>query len=403
MNHTVESALQFGAGNIGRGFMGQLFFETGYHTIFVDSDTKLVERINGRKRYVLRLLDAYSKRERDLRIANISALSTLQTSDIAASFAAARTAATAVGVENLKSIAPLIAAGIAERYRSDGGPIDIYLCENLYGAYQILHDEVMRLLEPGPKRWAQSNVGFVGTVVARMVPQPRKNRTGADPLLVLADSYHTLPFDGAATKAPPLPVEGMYPAASFRAEVERKLFTHNLGHAILGYIGYLKGLHYVHEAIADPYIADVFSNALEESAQALVAKYPQDIDSANHREVLADVYVRFGNPMIMDTVQRVARDPIRKLGPDDRMIGAAKLCIEQKVTPQAIALACSAALCYDYEGDAAAVKLQKTIKKLGVEKTFAGISGVRPSSAFGKAVRRGYDELQKLRAVRHEE
>ncbi len=361
----MKIALQFGAGNIGRGFMGQLFFEAGYHTVFVEYNQTVVSLINELGRYPLRLLDAYTKHEVDMTIGNIEALSAVKNEEVADCFARADVVGTAVGVENLQAIAPLIAEGIRRRRSRGAGPVDIYLCENAYGAAAALRQAVHAELAEGTRGWTDANIGFVGTSVARMVPAPSDRFKGIHPLFVVADSYHKLPFDGKAVKAPQLPIEGMAAVANFEAEVTRKLFTHNLGHAALGYIGYLKGYTYVHEAFADEYLRAIFTNALEETALALVKMYPGDIDAEGHKEILKDVRIRFSNPMIMDAVTRVARDPLRKLAPDDRLIGSATMCLSHDVFPETIGLVCGAAYCYDYAGDPAAVRLQAQIAELG--------------------------------------
>lgn len=389
----MERTIQFGAGNIGRGFMAQHYFEAGYHTVFVESNLELVRSINDRGHYTLRILDAYAKRERDLSINEVSALSTEQTAEVAGLFATARCASTAVGVENLEAVAPLVAAGIVERRRSGNGPIDLFLCENLYGAFLILRDAVMKHLGREDREWAERNVGFVGTSVARMVPAPDPRLTGEDPLLVAADSYQKLPYDGMASRAGSPPAAGMVPVKNFRAEVERKLFTHNLGHAAIGYFGYLKGFTYVSEALEDDEIRGIFDGALRETSQALLSKYPDDLDPEEHEKVLSDVLIRFGNPMLRDRVQRVAHDPVRKLGPSDRLVGSARLCLEQSIAPKNIAFVCAAALRYDFEGDPPAVRLQRLVADAGVGATLSKIAGIDVGGALSRMIEESYEAI----------
>ncbi len=390
-------AMQFGAGNIGRGFMGQLFFEAGYETVFVDNNKELVAGLNKEREYTLHLLDAYSKKEVDMVIRSFYTLHTDQSEQIAESFSKAEVVGTAVGVKNLQAISPLIAEGIALRFREGHGPVDIYLCENAYSAAQDLKREVYNYLAPGVVDWASRNIGFVGTSVARMVPASGDRFKGQGPLFVVADSYHRLPYDGKASRAPQPPIEGMISVRNFKAEVERKLFTYNVGHAALAYIGYLKGYSYVHEPFSDPYLSSIFEAALDETTQALLKMYPEDLYADEQEEIREDVRIRFSNPMIMDTVQRVARDPIRKLGPEDRLIGSAKLCLAQGIFPKKIAFICGAAFCYDYPEDPEAVKLQNMIEVRGIEGTLKEVSGVDPESELGKKIISSYQELVKLK------
>ena len=395
----MKTAIQFGAGNIGRGFMGQLFWEAGYRTVFVEYDTDLVKMLNGAEEYPLRLLDAYTKKEIDLVIDGFEAVSAGDAGRIAEAFAEAGVAGTAVGVRNLPAIAPLVAEGIKRRRESAGPAIDIFLCENIYAAGETLKAEVFELLDPAEREWAEKNIGFVGTSVARMVPAPDKRFEKEGPLFVVADSYHKLPYDKAASRAPEPPIEGMKGVPNFKAEVERKLYTHNLGHAAMGYIGYLKGYTYVHEPFEDDFLLPIFEEALEETARALVKMYPGDIDPEEHRMIRKDVKIRFGNPMLLDSLTRVARDPLRKLGPNDRLVGSAKLCLEYGIFPKNIAYICGAAFNYDYPEDPAAVELQRIIGEKGIEAAVEEVSGVVPDSDLGKEIIASFRELKERRKV----
>ena len=393
----MKYAVQFGAGNIGRGFMGQLFWEANYKTIFIEKNKDIVKYINTRKKYPLKLLDAYTRKEIDLIIDNIESLWANKIEDISSAISRADIIGTAVGVEVLEIIAPYIAAGIKIRIKKNPRPVDIYLCENTLEAYKILKNAVFSKLESEVKNWTDRNVGFVGMVVARMVPPPSDRFGIKDPLFVVADSYHKLSFDGKNIRAGVPNIEGMEPVNNFKAEFERKLFTHNLAHAALGYLGYLKNYTYVHEPFDDSFIKRIYDGALDETTKALINKYPQDIELEGQKVIRKDVEIRFSNPMIMDTVFRVARDPIRKLGPNDRLIGSAKLCLENEVFPENIAYVCGAAFNYDYRGDNIAGDLRNMIKKNGIEKTVEKISGVDSRGDFGKKIISSYYNIREKR------
>jgi mannitol-1-phosphate 5-dehydrogenase len=394
----MQLAVQFGAGNIGRGFMGQLFWEAGYKTVFVEASRDLVRSLNRSGCYSLKLLDASSRRIIDLSIDRFKALWGDDKTAVAQAVEGARVIGTAVGVRNLSAISEVLAKGIEERFSSKKEPVDIYLCENVVNAADILREEVRKLIDRAEVlEWMESNVGFVGTVVARMVPSVGERYGGEDPLLVVADSYHKLPYDAKAARAPQPPIEGMRPVEHFRAEVERKLYTYNLGHAALAYLGYLKGYTYVHEPFADEQLLEVFQGTLDETCGAIGRKYSDVFTRKSNEEIREDIDLRFGNPMIQDTVYRVGRDPLRKLGPDDRLVGSAKLCMENGIFPRNIASVCGAALCYDYDGDPDAQRLQKMIASQGVEKTLREVSSVDPSGDFGKVVLDSYRELKELK------
>jgi len=393
----MKHAVQFGAGNIGRGFMGQLFWEANYRTTYIEKNKEIVKLINARKKYPLKLLDAYTRKEIDLIIDNIESIEADNIEGISNSISRADIIGTAVGIKAIKDIAPYIAAGIKIRMKKNSKPVDIYLCENTLETYKILKNSVFSELEPEAKFWAEKNIGFVGMVVARMVPPPSDRFGVKDPLFVVADSYHKLPFDGKNMKGDMPNIKGMKPVNNFKAEFERKLFTHNLEHAALGYLGYLKKYTYVHEPFDDKFIVKILTGALDETSEALIRKYPVDIDAEEQKEIRKDVNIRFSNPLIMDTAYRVARDPIRKLGPEDRLVGSAQLCMENNIFPNNIAYICGAAFNYDYKKDEIAQKLQEMIADKGIGKIIEEVSEVDSKSDFGKKIIEGYYDIKEKR------
>jgi mannitol-1-phosphate 5-dehydrogenase len=382
----MKYAIQFGAGNIGRGFMGQLFWEIGYRTIFIEADSELVKIINREGKYPLKLLDAYTQKEIDLVIDNIEAIDAKDTGSIVKSIKKADVICTAVGEGPLPMIAPAISKGLEARFKEDKNPIDIYLCENNLSAAGILKEKVLGNSDPEMKETLLKNAGFAGMVVARMVPSASDRFGIEDRLFAVADSYHKLIYDGSATRARPLPIEGMEPARNFTAVFERKLFTLNLTHAALAYLGYLKGYDYVHEPFGDRQLNPIIEGAMDEISEALLKKYDRDLDRGQQKEIIKDTKIRFGNPLLLDQVTRVARDPLRKLGPKDRLVGSAGLCAEQGIFPENISNVCGAALNYDYKDDNSAVKLKEMIEEKGIEKVLKQITGLAAEGRLGKMI-----------------
>jgi mannitol-1-phosphate 5-dehydrogenase len=307
---------------------------------------------------------------------------------------------TAVGVANLDSVAALISSGVHLRQLRGRPPVDIYLCENSPTAYESLRDAVFARLDDKGQDWARSHLGCVGMVVARMVPPATADAHSGDPLLVTADSYRRLPYDRLASRAPPPPIEGMVAVDDFAAEVQWKLYTYNLVHAALGYLGHLKQYRYIHESFDDPVIGLLVDRALDEVDAALIRRYPGPVTRGGQRRVRDDIRLRFSNPMLMDTVQRVARDPVRKLGPEDRLIGAARLCVANGVFPRSIARIAGAALCYDDPADPVAVKLQDMLRTEGPEAVLGSITGVQSAASdtggdLGRCIIRAYHEFRR--------
>src|SRR5207247_1275521 len=112
---------------------------------------------------------------------------------------------------------------------------------NQLGASQLLREAVRAHLPPGANELADQT-GFVESVVSRMVPLPGDAERAADPLAVRCEDYRLLPIDADAFVGPVPAVPGLVPSRPFRAQFERKLYTHNLGHAVAAYLGYRRGV-----------------------------------------------------------------------------------------------------------------------------------------------------------------
>lgn len=383
-------AVQFGAGNIGRGFLGQLFYESGYATTFVDVVTGLVHALNERKSYPLRIVD---DRTYTNTIENVSAVHAGDVNEVAARLAEADFAATAVGVPVMGKIAPLIAAGIARRFAApDAAPLNIILCENMIEAAPFMREQVRSHLAPAFHNALDSQVGFVEASIGRMVPVMTGAIKAEDPLLVCVEEYSELPVDAAGFKGPIPTLKNMKPLANFGAYVERKLFVHNAGHATTAYLGYLRGHETIADAIRDEVIRAEVDAALHETCSGLVAKHglaPQTL--ADHA---ADLIRRFGNRALGDQVSRVAKDPIRKLGPRDRLIGSAAMCLSQGIQPRHVAFAAAAAIRYDHPDDAAALSVQRTLQERGLQGVLQDICGLDEDSPIADLIQAGMQRLR---------
>jgi len=230
-------AVQFGAGNIGRGFLGQLFFESGYETTFVDVVEEILSALEQRREYPLRIVGETSE---TLRIGNVNAVHAGDTEAVSEALAEADFAATAVGVKILPHVAPNIARGLAKRFERFGArALNIIVCENMIDAGPYLREQVRSHLDA---RWhadLDAHVGFVEASIGRMVPIMTPEMKAEDPLLVCVEEYCELPVDAQGFRGEVPPLKNMRPGRNFKGYVERKLFVHNAGHAATAYLGYL--------------------------------------------------------------------------------------------------------------------------------------------------------------------
>ena len=333
-------AVMYGGGNIGRGFIGALLSQSGYQVTFVDVAEPVVDALRQNGRYPVRYVS--DEGNEDVWIEHVTAVNGNDTEAVAEAIARCDIMATAVGARILPFIAPNIAAGIRRRWATGGGPLNIIICENLNDANKVLEGLLKEQLTAAEQQKFDETVGLVEASIGRMVPVQTAEMQSGEPLRVCVERYGFLPVDKAAFKGEIPAIDSMVPFAPFDFYVKRKLFLHNMGHAVCAYLGGLYGYTYIWEAVGDPYIRLIAENAMEASALALSKKYGQPAQALfAHRN---DLLVRFSNAALGDTCDRVGRDVPRKLAPDDRLVGAWRLCEETEVSPAFLAAGIAGAL-----------------------------------------------------------
>ncbi len=377
----MKKAIQFGAGNIGRGFIGAVLSEAGYHVVFADVNELVVNKINEDGKYTVAIMDTECTEQV---ITNISAVDS-RSPELAKEIAQAQVVTTAVGLGILPRIAGALAAGIAER-QAQGitDYLNVIACENGLRASSQLKDHVYSHLSDEQKAYADEYVAFPDCSVDRIVP-PIKSE---NPIDVVVEKFYEWNVERASIKGE-LKMEGMNLADNLIAYIERKLFTLNTGHAITAYLGNLKGLKTIADSIADEEIYTIVKAAMQESGEGLVAKYGFDHDA--HFAYIDKIIGRFRNPHLQDDVTRVGREPLRKLSANDRLIKPTMTAIEHGFATPNLVLGIGAALHYNNPEDPQSVQLQQAIAEVGVAKAFEQFSGVSADSELAAQVLAAYD------------
>ncbi len=348
-------AIQFGAGNIGRGFTGQLFFESGMQTVFIDAVPALVEALNREQTYTIHIVGDHPE---SIPVTHIRALLSNDTEGIEQAFVQASIACTAVGVNILPRLGAPIAAGLTARWRAGvRTPLNILVCENQMDAHVLLRNAVIDALAPDVRDQIDVHTGFALCVVSRMVPVVTDEQRRVDPLGVRVEAYKRLPVSARALKPPVPAIVGLEPVANFQGHEERKLFVHNAAHALLGYLGWPRGHEYVWQAVADTELRQALDAAMAEVNTALIRRH--GFDPADQQHYYEDLLHRFSNRELGDTVARVARDPMRKLRRNDRLVGAAELVHDMGGNAWPVCRAIAAALRYGHPEDPSARELQQ--------------------------------------------
>jgi mannitol-1-phosphate 5-dehydrogenase len=250
--------------------------------------------------------------------------------------------ATAVGVRVLPFITPLIARGLQKRFLLNASPLNIIVCENMIDADKYLEGLIRKNLDAAEAKHLKEKVGFVKASIGRMIPVQTPEMKQGNILRICSEKYGFLPVDKDAFIRKIPEIEGMVPLKNFNFYIQRKLFIHNMGHAVCAYLGLLLGDVYISDAASRPDVLFIAQNAMMESASALEKKFNVQLrDIVDH---IRDLLCRFNNKALKDTCIRVGADIERKLGPKDRLTGAISCCKEQGVTAAFISIGAAAAL-----------------------------------------------------------
>lgn len=308
--------VQWGAGNIGRSFIGQVFARKGYQVIFIDIDKKLIEALNQHGQYMVETVSREGIRQ--LPITGISACDAGDQQAVNDAI----TQATLMGVSVGKNVWPFIAKQLAQaiyaRYTvHPGTPLDIILAENIHHAATFVKD-LLTLYLPSDFPFS-SYVGLVETSIGKMVPIQTTNT----PLVLRAEPYNELIVDknGFLNAIPSL--DDLHPVSPISAYVDRKLFIHNLGHATAAYLGFQKYPEkpLIADVLEDSEVVAQVRHTMMQSMEVLLHTYPKVWKKKELEDHVDDLIFRFGNRALGDTVFRVGRDLLRKLRYDDRLMG----------------------------------------------------------------------------------
>lgn len=379
----LKQAIHFGAGNIGRGFIGALFSQSGYHVTFVDIAEQVINKLNEEGRYEVKLATETMATET---IENVSGLNNLhQEGEVIDTIVSSSYLTTAIGPNILPRIAPLIAKGITKRVASSDEPLYVIACENQIGATDILKKHILENLNEETAAKLEGKVFFFNSAVDRIVPMQDQGS-----LDVLVEPYYEWVVE--TTEEIP-PVEGMTIVEDLAPFIERKLFTVNTGHAVIAYLGYLQGKSTIDQTLADDGIAAQVKETLKETGAYLVKQY--GLDENDHLAYIEKNIERFKNAYLNDDVTRVGRAPIRKLGPDDRLIRPTTEAQKAGLSYSYLAKAIAAALLFDNPEDEQAMEIQGMIKEHGPAYVLKKVSGLDADSEIVKEVMDQYEALKK--------
>jgi mannitol-1-phosphate 5-dehydrogenase len=360
----MAKAVHFGAGNIGRGFVGLILHNAGYEVVFADVNAELIDALDASTSYLVREVGAGASIST---VDNYRALnSATHERDVVAEVATADIVTTAVGPNILRFVAPVIAAALARRDPSLP-PVAIMACENAINATSVLREFVIELLDDP---FLAARATFANTAVDRIVPgQPEGAGLDVTVEAFFEWAVEKGPFEGAAPDIPEAHfVDDLAPY------IERKLFTVNTGHATTAYHGFLVGATSIAEAIGMPAILAEVRAVLGETKELLVAKH--EFEPAVQQAYIDRNLERFANEELTDTVERVGRQPLRKLSRNERFVGPAAELAERGLVSNALMRAMGAALRFDVADDPQSVEMFELLRGMSANAFAMHVTGL---------------------------
>ena len=386
-NQYNKKAVHFGAGKIGRGFIAELLHDSGYEIIFGDVVDELVDLVNKEHEYPLFLIDHnYEEKTID----HVVAYSNIKNPEkLIDAMCEAEIITTSVMATNLPKVAPLITEGFKKRLKENKNKAIVMACENAMMGTDILKKAMIETNILSEEE-LDSIAVFPNTVVDRMVFGGVHN--GKEGIEV-GDAYELVIEKNKLIDPNYEPIKGAEYVNDLMMYLQRKIYIINCGHAIAGYYGQaLKGYEIVQDSLRDPELIPQIREAMLESASALEKKYGFTHESlVDYMETM--MVKRFTTPGVVDPISRVSREPIRKIAPNDRIMGPANNCEEYGLDNTYLLKGVACALKFKSEGDAQAEELQNFIKENGVEEAIVKYTGVEKGIRMYNAILEEYAKL----------
>ncbi|PMB84807.1 mannitol-1-phosphate 5-dehydrogenase [Dolosicoccus paucivorans] len=372
-------AVHFGAGNIGRGFIGEVLADNGFQVTFVDVNEEVIDELNRRHAYKIGFADGSGKEKE---IQNVSGINSREDMDaVVHAVAEADIVTTALGPNVLPFIAESIAKGLQERKQKGvQAPLDVIACENMIGGSSFLKEKVLKYLSEEDKDYVAQYIGFPNAAVDRIVPQQQHE----DPLYVMVEPFKEWVVERKGLKATNIDLEGVKYVEDLTPFIERKLFTVNTGHATTAYTGSHYGHKTVDEALEDERVLDQVKRVLAETGSLLKAKW--DFDTQELEDYANKTVERFQNPHISDDLARVARTPIRKLGYEERFIRPIRELKEAGLSYGALLDTVGLIFNYEDPADEQSVQLQEMRKSSDLHDVVTEVTGLNDEELISEII-----------------
>lgn len=379
-------AVHFGAGKIGRGFIAELLHDTGYEIVFVDVNEAVNQELNQYHNYYLYVIEENYRRKEIDKVSSLSPVT--QAGEVIKAVVDADLVTTAVLADNFSKIAKNLAEGLKERLNAGKERINVIPCENAILCGDMLKKEIIKtgMIE---EEQLEQIAAIPNTAVDRMVFGT--NRDGRDGIEIGKDHELVIEKDKLADPKQK-PIRGAEYTDNLQKFLERKLYVINCGHAWSGYMAHLMGYKIIQDYFAKKTNVEMTRAVMKEVAALVEKKH-----GFSHEEM--EDYVnfalnRFLTPGITDTVERISRAPIRKLGANDRLVGPASQCEKLGLPNELLLKGIAAAFLFDVKTDEQSVELLDYVKENGIEKAVSHFTGIKEGTRMFREIVSNYKSLK---------
>lgn len=380
-------AVHFGAGSIGRGFIADLLHDSGYEVVFLDVDDQLIDQINRTGTYNLYLINEHFSKKT---INHVKALSSLkEEKEAIEEIRTADLITTSVWADNLPKIAPILVKGLKERQKAKTTKINLLACENALFNSDMLKRELLKIDDSFTESNLNEVAAFPNTAVDRLALEVVRDGER----VIDIGSEHELVIERNKLADPGIePIKGAVYTDNLQKYIERKLYIINCGHAWAGYMGHIYGYTGMQDIFHNEQLVAGVREVMLESSGLLAQKYdfsPEDLTA-----YIEFAIARFQTPGITDTVNRVARSPIRKLQQKERLVGPCLQCEEYGLKNSRLLQGIAAAFLFNNPADEQSSQLQSHIKKYGIAEAIPFYTSISTDSRMYTVILEQYESLK---------